>query len=220
MRAISKSEKGFTLLEVLVAIAILSMGFIVLLDSQGGSVKMSLYAKDLTIATQLARAKISELHQKLEDGKVTFNLSKSYCKSGDFSEEGKEFKRYKWRWCWKKVEMAAPTNIPGMGGGGDSDSSDSSKSSNPANALMGALGMPQTSSSSAGSLAGSLGPFMGIMKTQMKALFEQLQESLREIQVEVSWGKGRNRDKVTLVTHIFNFDPVTGFPRGWPEKKR
>ena len=214
MRATCKVQQGFTLLEVLVAIAILSMGFIVLLDSQGGSVKMSIYAKDLTIATQLARAKISELHQKLEDGKVTFNLSKSYCKDGDFSDDGKEFKRYKWKWCWKKVEMSAPTNIPGMGGGTGSDSS----SSNPANSLMGALGLPQ-SSSAGGGITASLGPFMGIMKTQMKVLFEQLQESLREVQVEVSWGKGKNRDKITLVTHIFNFDPVTGFPRGWPDKQ-
>tara|TARA_B100000609_G_scaffold192094_1_gene181628 strand:+ start:2058 stop:2762 length:705 start_codon:yes stop_codon:yes gene_type:complete len=219
-RAQQAPEAGFTLLEVLVSIAILAMGFMVLLDSQGGSVKMTLYAKNLTVATQLARAKIAQLQQQIEDKKLRFGLDKSVCKDGDFNEEGSEFKKFKWKYCIKKVEFATPDQLPGLGGGGGGgDGEGGGEKGGQAQAMMAALGIPSTgsdASSVASGIGSALGPFMGILKSQMKVIFEQLQESLREIQVTISWKDGREPDKLSITTHIFHFNRATGLPDGWP----
>lgn len=215
-----RPQRGFTLLEVMVAIALLSMGMMVLLDSQVGSMKMAFYTKQLTVATQLARAKMAMLQQQIQDRKLRFGLSKSVCKNGDFNEEGATFKMYTWKYCIKKVEFAIPTTIPGLGGSGSSDSSgdgaDKAKGLQ-ASALLSTLGIPAGGSSST-DLLGSLGPFMGIIQTQMKAIFKQLQESLREIQVEIIWKNGDQPQKLSVVTHLFNFNDQTGLPDGWPEQ--
>lgn len=215
------SLAGFTLLEVLVAISLLAMGLIVLLDAQGGGIQMTRYAKHLSVATQLARARMALLMQEIEDAKVAFGLSKSSCKEGDFGEEEKAFEGYKWEYCIKRVEIATPTNLPGMGGDQkkDGEASEGAKLQQ-AQSLLGSMGINLNQNTNPESLLGSLGPMMGIIQTQMKAVFEQLQESLREIQVTVFWKQDNKTHRIAITTHLFNFDRNTGFPAGWPEQKQ
>lgn len=218
----STSSSGFTLLEVLVAISLLAMGLVVLLDAQGGGMQMTRYAKHLSVATQLARARMAFLMQEIEDGKVPFGLSKSSCKEGDFNDEDKAFEGYKWEYCIKKVEIAVPTDLPGMGGGGqkaEGDANDSGKLKQ-AQTLLGSMGINLNQNTSPDSLLSSLGPMMGIIQTAMKAQFEQLQESLREIQIVVTWKQDNKTHRIAVTTHLFNFDRNTGFPNGWPEQKQ
>lgn len=214
-RKSNDAEKGFTLLEVLVAISLMSMGLMVLLDSQGGSMIMTQYAKDLTVATQLARARTAMLMQEIEDKKITYGLSKSSCKEGDFSDDGQQFKDFKWKYCIKKVEIATPTDLPGFGGGkGNGDDADKQKGQN-AQMLMSSLGIPMGSTNPS-DIASSLGPFMGMIKQVMKAQFEQLKESLRELQITVYWERNGQKHKIAVTTHLFHFNKQTGFPDGWP----
>lgn len=219
LRLRKSTSQGFTLLEVLVAISLLAMGLIVLLDAQGGGIQMTRYAKHLSVATQLARARMAFLMQQIEDQKVPFGLSKSSCKDGDFADEGKAFEGYKWKYCIKKVEIATPTNLPGLGGGdqksGDDANSEAKLSS--AKALMGSMGINVNKDTDPSSILSSLGPMMGMLQAQMKTVFKQLQESLREIQVVVSWKQDGRTYRMAVTTHMFNFDPNTGFPSGWPE---
>lgn len=212
-------EKGFTLLEVLVAISLLSMGLMVLLDSQGGSMLMAQYSKDLTVATQLARARMSLLMQEIEDKKITYGISKSSCKEGPFSDDGRSFKIYTWKYCIKKVEIADPTNLPGLGSAGKDATADEKKAQAGQNAmaLLSAMGVP--TGGSIADIASSLGPMMGMIQGQMKNVFKQLKESLRELQVIVKWKRGGKEYKVAVTTHLFHFNRQTGMPDGWPQPK-
>ena len=211
-----RHQRGFTLLEVMIAVAILSLGMMVIMDSQGGSTLMTIYARDLTIATQLARARMTQLKQEIEDGRTPFGLAKSTCKDGDFNEEGRQFNRFRWRFCIKRVEFAQPDQIPGLSGSPDDD--DAAKNQQ-LSALMGGLGVP-TGGDSASGLAGMIGPFTGMIQGQMKVIFEQLQEALRELEVVISWseGDGKRINEVRVVTHFFCFNDQTGTPGQCPEK--
>ena len=210
------TELGFTLLEVLVAISLLSIGLVVLLDAQGGGIQMTRYAKNMTTATQLARAQMALLMQKIEDKKITFGLSKSSCKEGDFSDDSKQFKKFRWKWCIKKVEVAMPTNLPGMAGPKTGDDHDPKAQG--AQSLMSSMGINAGATSTAG-IASSLGPFMGMIQTQMKAVFKQLQESLRELQVVIYWKQDGQKYRLAVTSHLFHFNLQTGMPDGWPAPK-
>ena len=83
--------RGFTLLEVLIAVAILAAALLAIFSMESSSMIRSRRGEDLQIATMLANTKLSE---------VVLDLSKS----GDFpeekSEEGtfddEEFSDYRW----------------------------------------------------------------------------------------------------------------------------
>ena len=57
----NNNTSGFTLLEVLVAMAILATGLVALLESHAFSIQSSEYARKMTIAMSLARYKITEI---------------------------------------------------------------------------------------------------------------------------------------------------------------
>jgi general secretion pathway protein I len=65
MKKINFPQKGFTLLEVMVALLIIATSFIVLLHSRNQSVIAADYARHMTIATLLASEKMGEM--ELED---------------------------------------------------------------------------------------------------------------------------------------------------------
>ena len=56
-------EKGFTLLEVLVAITILSIGLLGVASLTTGIIKGNLYSKNVTSATVVAQQKIEEIQR-------------------------------------------------------------------------------------------------------------------------------------------------------------
>ena len=63
------ASAGFSLLEVMVAIAILGLGLAAILSAQAGSFAAATHARSLSVATGLARCKMLELEQKLvKDG--------------------------------------------------------------------------------------------------------------------------------------------------------
>jgi len=82
----SLHQKGFTLLEIMIAVAIIAIALTALLGSQSQSVYFANSAKFETMATLLAQSKMSEL--VLED---SFSLSSN---SGDF---GDDFPGYAWK---------------------------------------------------------------------------------------------------------------------------
>ena len=77
---------GFTLLEVMVAVAVISMSFVALLGAQSQSLSMASLSRFETAAALLARQKLAELelsgYESLSSG------------SGQFDDE---FSEYRWR---------------------------------------------------------------------------------------------------------------------------
>lgn len=80
------NAKGFTLLEIMVALAVISISLVVLLGLRNRDLVLSATARDMTTATLLARQKITETQL------IGFpDLGE---KKGDFGEEAPDFR---WR---------------------------------------------------------------------------------------------------------------------------
>ena len=74
------------------ALAILGVSLVAVLDINASAVYSHVYAKKLTVATLLARSKMTDLEQKLYDEPLSADDDED---AGDFSAEG--WPGYKWR---------------------------------------------------------------------------------------------------------------------------
>jgi len=76
-----RRSKGFTLLEVLVALAILAIALVSIFKLQGQTLQMSAKARFLTVAPQLAQAKLAEIETQdfddITDGSGAFSGEQS-----------------------------------------------------------------------------------------------------------------------------------------------
>jgi general secretion pathway protein I len=88
---ISGSPKGFTLLEVLIALAILASTLTVLIGTTATSSQQAIYANKLTRVSQLARAKMTDLEYELMDEGFTDDIQRF---DGTFRDEG--FDHIRW----------------------------------------------------------------------------------------------------------------------------
>jgi general secretion pathway protein I len=209
-------REGFTLLEVVVAMAILGVALLAIFDLNAGAVASHAYVKRLTIATQLARSKMTDLEQELYD--KGFELD-DVERKGDFAAEG-------WTgFTWKASILAPQTSgvspdkllaalfaIPEGDGGGVAS-------------LFG--GMLGSVDGGLGSLAGlasvfsggssssplppgatgpggmqALGPFATLAQTQVTQLLDQIRRGVREVRLTVSWKEGTRTESIDVVTHV------------------
>ena len=188
-------RSGFTLLEVVIALAILTVSLIILVETQSAAVLLTREAERMITATDLAQLKMSEATVKLEqDG---FQQSDVY-ESGDFAllgDElldvafGPELEDYKWEYLVSEVDIdmigdlaTAAQSLP-MGGEGDAAGSAAS-GGGPLEAL-GAIG---------------IGPDM---------ISQFLAPYMREIRVRVWWGEDSKKaeedgTEVVLTAHVIN----------------
>jgi prepilin-type N-terminal cleavage/methylation domain-containing protein len=190
-------QRGFTLLEVMVAMAILSGALTWLVVGVSRNVRAENHAKLMTTATFLARGKMVELEDALyEKGFGEFEKDDQ----GGFEDRG--FSRFTWTTVVDKVELPSGEalqtvlsnaqqarqtlaggndpnaagvvpNIPGLGGGG----SGGSDSANPLTAS-----------------AGMLSSQYGIIK-------DVLEQGIRRVTVRVQWFEGTRPQSVELVTY-------------------
>ncbi len=93
--------RGFTLLEVMIALSILAVSFAALLGSQSSAVVLTRYINGITVASMLARSKMLDLeHQLKKDGFDAFDEDRE---SGDFSDEGHP--EFEWEALIEKIEI-------------------------------------------------------------------------------------------------------------------
>ncbi len=159
-----RSQRGFTLLEVVVALAILAISLGVLMESQVTSLAAAGRARDMTIATLLARSKMIDLERELFDEGFT---SGDQEEDGDFNEEGHpEIK-------WKSKVMEVELDLATLGGTGDSKDGSKKEDKSESSSSMSADGF----------LSGLGGSVEGIVKG--------LSDNMRVVDLAVSWPRGK-----------------------------
>lgn len=173
-------RRGFTLLEIMIAMAILSISLLALYTSMGNSLRISGQAESTNEATQLARRKMSEILMTLDEDIARGAFPEEKEETGSFD---KPFEKYKWSYVIKKVELPniqPPSDEPTANvGEGNSSSKDS--------------GSSQTTTPGLENQAANL--------AQM--VTKKISESIRELKVTISWGDNEeDEEKITITTHL------------------
>ena len=206
-------QEGFTLLEVLVALAILGLGLVVILSSQAGLFSSASRGEHLTVASNLLRCKMSEI--ELDLAMKGFSLTDEH-DEGDCCDDENE--GYTCSWKIERVELpplpepkgddAPPAGSAGLKGPGDlalaTPPSGGPGAGGPFGALMGiqatqgaSLGDKATPGSVMEQLgstgtSGREGMVMGLVYPSLKPMLEA---SIRRVTVTVKWREGqRDRD--------------------------
>ncbi len=218
----ARAARGFTLLEVMISLAILAVGMVAIGDLNGGAVQMHAYARRASEASLLLRGKMLDIEELLtKDGFSDYDDEKH----GDFDDEHQP--DYTW-----SAEILKPDikldgsqlinmmSGSGLGGSGSSSSSSSSSSSEGGGGLGGLLGMlgggglagllgggssvsgAAGSGVSSGSPGGasalaSAGPLAGIIQSQATGFIETIKKSVREVRLSVNWKDGNVQQSIS-----------------------
>jgi general secretion pathway protein I len=194
-------KRGFTLLEVMISLAILAIALVALSGLNGGAVAMHAYGRRATEATLLLRGKMLDVEDDLQkNGFSDFDDEKH----GDFAAEGSP--GYAWSAEILKPDVqldpAQLMNLVGAGSGpGQSGQGKAGGIGGAATALAGSLlggsGAPQPTTQGGPVAAMLAGPLGGVLQTQAKTFIETLKKSLREIRLTVSWPEGKESRTVS-----------------------
>ncbi len=98
-------HSGFSLIEVMVAVAILAMALTTLLTFAGNTMIKSGRAESLIVATMLARQRMAEIEIDLMEAAKKKEIPDEKAESGTFEEP---FNDYSWTMEIRKVELPAP----------------------------------------------------------------------------------------------------------------
>jgi prepilin-type N-terminal cleavage/methylation domain-containing protein len=186
------NRRGFTLLEVLVAVSILGLGLTVILSSQASLLATSNKAEKLSLAVSLLRCRMSETELEL--------IRKGYplvdeSHEGDCCMDGESDNGFSCSWKIERVKL------PEASLGAIDQLTELTADGGPAAAAeLGALG------SDMGGLAAAIGPMaMGMVYPQLKPMLEA---SIRKVTVTISWKEGKLDRKLDLVQFVT--DPQQG----------
>jgi general secretion pathway protein I len=177
----SASTRGFSLLEVMIALAILSVGLVFLFQVQARSIQLASQAREITLATMLARAKLLDCQTDLL--KKGFSIG-DYNESGSFSDD--DHPDIYWECHAYEPEMPAADggDVSSAFGGGAAGAGGGDDANNDP-------GMA----------------FLGPILSQMSSV---LGKSIRELVVIVRWGSGDDIEEMTVTTHVVDKQPIVG----------
>lgn len=188
-------RRGFSLLEVMVALSILALALVAISGVNANAFESSNYARYVTVATLLARGKMLDVEEKLrKDG--FGDTDKEY--DGDFDAEG--YPGVKWNAVCRPVEVDVNQLLGGLFGGevGTDNLPDTIKD------FVGAMngsGDKKAVDSIAGSdLSKVLGG--GGLELILKQVGDTLSKSIREITLEVTWKDGNYKESLKFVEYV------------------
>jgi len=177
-------KRGFTLLEVMISLAILAVGLVSISSLNGGAVAMHAYGRRATEASLLLRSKMLDIEDDLQKkGFSDFDDERH----GDFTDENPS-SDYTWSAEILKpdVQLDPGQLLSAVSGG-----------ANPGSGQQQAQSGPQPAPGVTGASSLMSGPLSGVMQNQAKAFVETLKKSVREIRLTVSWPNGKERRSVS-----------------------
>ncbi|HXU84036.1 MAG TPA: prepilin-type N-terminal cleavage/methylation domain-containing protein [Polyangia bacterium] len=187
-----RGERGFSLLEVMVAIAIMALSLVVIVRITSMNVRAAAHARMITTATFLARSKLAAV----EDDIISLGFTDSDEENaGDFSDEGQ--RNFRWESLVERVEL--PTDVAAQAQEAASDKTMEAQTGPSANPMA--------------AMAGMMG---GFMSTLIEPVRVGLQESVRRVTVKVMWDEvGRDEQSFEVVTYMTDpskLDLAMGLP--------
>ncbi len=180
---------GFTLLEVMVALAILAGGMLAVSDVVGGAMRNHARAIQLDVATLLARGKLVEVEDHYEEeGFKDFDETTD----GKFDEEGHPEIAWKLEVVKPEVELSAEKILAMLTGSEDLSA-----------LLPGAAG----GEDGVTTLDPRAGVLAGLVQTQLTVFGETVKKGVREVRLTVRWPEGETERAFTVVTHLVVLQP-------------
>jgi general secretion pathway protein I len=205
--------RAFTLLEVMVAVAILGLGLVTLLTAQTGLFASSKRAGTLSEAIGLARCKMSEIEEHLL--RQGYQLT-TEDEEGPCCEDDDSALRCKWSIATVMLPEFSMSSPDAGAAEGEEESASTmtldglgeAKDSLAKGDTQGAVGNMQEmmsggmASGGPSMGAGALAPLaMGMVYPQLKAMLEA---SIRKVTVQVVWMEGRTERDFTVTQYITN----------------
>ena len=174
------TQRGFTLIEVMIALAILSAGLAVMLRSTAGDVYTTQRVHMRSVSTELARGKMYDLEEEL---KIQGFQETDQEEDGDFSDQG--WPQIKWKAEIVKIElpdMSALQQMQGQGqGGADGEAGDSAGAGGMMGGGMMGGGTDQSGASGQSSMGGM------IMGAYYQMISKTLEASIRKVTLTVTY---------------------------------
>jgi prepilin-type N-terminal cleavage/methylation domain-containing protein len=179
------TSRGFTLLEMMIAMAILAGSLVWLVVGMSRNVKAENHAKLMTTATFLARGKMSAFEDELyEKGFGEFEKEQT----GTFEDKG--FQRFGWHIVVDKVELPNTDQVQTM----MTNMQQARQQLDPTAAQQ----QQNSSTSSANPMASGA----TAMSSQFGIIKDVLEQGIRRVTVTVSWYEGRTVKDVSVVTYF------------------
>jgi prepilin-type N-terminal cleavage/methylation domain-containing protein len=222
-------HRGFTLLEVMLGLALLAVGLVVLVKSAANSIFNTQQAHMMGVATDLARAKMYELEEKLiKDG---FSDLEQHEDDQPLTEEGWPSIHYSYKIepvelpGWDQLQAlvkqtgckgsASGSGSGSSGGSGSSSGSDGASDCGFENSALGGM-MAQFGGgggASGGKGSGDVGAAAGASFVQGQyQMFQQiLKVSIRKVSLTLNWqvmGSDRDMKVVAFFTDAASMDKV------------
>ena len=200
------ARSGFTLLEVMVALAVLAGALMALADLSGSALRNFGYARDLSVATLLARGKMAEIEEKYEDAGFTdFDETEN----GTFADQGQPSIRWSLELKRPDGTMSAQQLLGAFLGSGGDDVGTQEMLGKLLGGASAADGKGGPSSSAPGGLLG------GVLQTQLTAFAEELKKSVRLAVLKISWKDGKTEHAFDVSTYMVVLNPkAPGGARG------
>ncbi|MEM6960315.1 MAG: prepilin-type N-terminal cleavage/methylation domain-containing protein [Myxococcota bacterium] len=179
---------GFTLVEVMVSVAILAIALVAIFSSEAGAIKAAGIAKHTSTATLLARCKMAEIEEQISmEGLPAIDDSDS-----DICCEGAEIEGFTCDWSIERIIL--PDNL-GVEDEGASDGEELLSGSG----FTDVASNPQEAATAAFSAVGSGGFAQIAMDFAFPLLKPSIEEQVRRVTVEVKWNEGKRERSFEVV---------------------
>jgi general secretion pathway protein I len=176
-------RQGFTLIEVLIALAILAMALTVLLGTQAQSALMTERANRMALAALLTRSKMIDIEGELQHDGFSDMTAEDH---GDFRDEGAD--DMTWESLVEVVEIPPEAEEQFV--------------ASVYSELFGEDG-------EGGSLSGSssVTSFMPMIVAQVPQFINQLGERMRKVTLTISWDERGGTQTLTVQQYVVNLNP-------------
>jgi general secretion pathway protein I len=183
----------------MVSLAVLAGAMMALADLTGNALRNFAYARDLSVATVLARGKMAELTEKLDDDGFR---DTDQVEEGTFADQGEPGVQWKLEVLKPDVSLTPDQLLATFLGAGPDDTGTQemiTRLLGPGGTGGGGAGGP-----TAGLPAGIAG---GLLQTQLTAFSEELKKALRRVVLTVSWKDGKQAHEFDVSTVMVVLNP-------------